>query len=90
MLVDFVLRDGHVSEEFVNITAENPFHLTTEQVKHMPIVKNNIPIGHLIEADEDCLYGIIYNLYVFYKDDIECNFSVHMSEEEFKECLNIK
>ena len=54
------------AEEFINIKINNSFGLTTAQVKYAPLLDKTNElygrvIGHLTEADEDYIYGIMYS-----------------------------
>lgn len=54
------------AEEFVNVKINNTYGLTTEQVENKPLLdRRSKPysrvVGHLIEADEEYIYGIMYS-----------------------------
>ena len=56
-------------EQFINIINPNHWGLTTEQVTNKPIInEKDKVIGKLVEADEDYIYGIVYNAAELYKD----------------------
>lgn len=74
------------AEEFVNVKINNVFGLTTEQVKNRPLLdKRNEPysrvIGHLTEADEEYIYGIVYSLADLY-DERQESFSMEIYCED--------
>lgn len=74
------------AEEFINIKINNSFNLTTEQVKNEPLLdKRNEPysrvVGHLIEADEEYIYGIMYSPSDLY-DDRKESFSIEIHYED--------
>lgn len=59
---DEIRLDG----EFIKIKIANSFGLTTEQVQNEPLLDRrhepySMVIGFLTEADEDYVYGIVYN-----------------------------
>lgn len=56
-------------EEFVQVSMPNTVGLTTEQVLNKPILdEKRRKIGHLTEADEDFIYGVVYSPSSLYKD----------------------
>jgi len=70
------------SEEFINIKINNSFGLTTEQVEKRPLLDSrNKPysrvVGCLLEADEDYIYGIMYNPSDLY-DELNESFSMEI------------
>ena len=76
------------TEEFINIKINNSFGLTTEQVKDEPLLdRRNEPysrvIGHLTEADENYIYGIVYNPKDLY-DERKDSFSMEIHYEDLR------
>lgn len=74
------------AEEFINIKINNFYGLTTEQVKNEPLLDEiNNPyrrvVGHLIEADEEYIYGIMYSPSDLY-DNRKKSFSVEIHYED--------
>ena len=74
------------TEEFVNIKFNNYYGLTTEQVQNEPLLdRRNKPysriVGHLIEADEEFIYGIMYSPSDLY-DDRKESFSIEIHYED--------
>lgn len=90
MNVDYEINRDEIwcAEEFINIKINNAFGLTTEQVKNRPLLdKRNEPysrvIGHLIEADEDYIYGIVYSLADLYDERKESfSMEIHYKDED--------
>ena len=54
MSSDISIRDDHVE-----ISIENCWNLTTEDVKGIPIKIGERTIGRLVEADEEDIYGYV-------------------------------
>lgn len=88
MNVDYEISRDEIwcPEEFINIKFNNCHGLTTEQVKNEPLLdKRNEPysriVGHLIEADEDYIYGIMYSPSDLY-DDRKESFSMEIHYED--------
>lgn len=58
------------SEVYVSVSIPNKDRLTTGQVKNKPILdENRKQIGHLVEADEDYIYGVVYKSGMLFKKD---------------------
>lgn len=79
-------NDIWCSEEFVRIKINNSFGLTTEQVKNEPLMdRRNKPysriVGHLLEADKEYIYGIMYNPADLF-DDRKEKFSMEIHYED--------
>lgn len=73
------------SQEFIDIKINNYFGLTTEQVKKRPLLdmrneQCSKVVGHLEDADEEYIYGIVYNPSILY-DDRKENFSIEVLDE---------
>lgn len=73
-------KDLWYSEKFINITIKNTDKLTTEEIHNRPIVTDNgfgKVVGILLEADEEYLYGYIYNFNeVFERKDIQLSLAI--------------
>ena len=74
------------AEEFIDVKIDNSFGLTTEQVKNCPLLdKRNGAydkvVGRLVEADNDCIYGIVYDPSVLY-DERKESFSMEIHYED--------
>lgn len=74
------------TEEFINIKFNNHYGLKTEQVKNVPLVDKrdgaySRVVGHLIEADEEYIYGYMYSLSDLY-DDRKESFSMEIYYED--------
>ena len=74
------------TEEFINIKFNNCYGLTTEQVENEPLLdKRNKPysrcVGHVIEADEEYIYGIMYRPSDLYDSEKE-SFSMEIHYED--------
>lgn len=67
------------NEEFINVAMNNIYHLTTEQVENKPIKdENGVMIGRLTDADEDLIYGIVFNVSSIYKDTTPASYSIEI------------
>ena len=68
-------------EQFINIINPNRWGLTTEQVTNKPITnEKGKVIGKLVEADEDYIYGIVYNAAELYKDPTPVSVEVRINK----------
>ena len=64
---------------FINVAMNNIYHLTTEQVENKPIKdENGVMIGRLTDADEDLIYGIVFNVSSIYKDTTPASYSIEI------------
>ena len=57
MSSDISIRDDHVE-----ISIDNCWNLTTENIKSIPIKIGERTVGRLVEADEDSIYGYITHI----------------------------
>lgn len=72
----------YCNEDFVNVTMPNTYLLTTEQVINKPIRnENGVQIGKLTDADEDFIYGIVYNVSNLYKDPTSATVEINFEGE---------
>lgn len=70
-------EDIHCIEEFLNVKMNNIDHLTTEQVDGKPIKdKTGRRIGTLTDADEDFIYGVIYDGFPLYEEPETISFEI--------------
>lgn len=64
-------------ESFINVSMPNKDGLTTEQVNNISIVnEKGFKVGHLLEADDDYIYGVIYSASNLFKDPIPASFEI--------------
>lgn len=64
-------------EQFIKVSMPNKDELTTEQVKNVSIVnKEGFKVGHLVEADEDYIYGVVYSASSLFEDPTPTSFEI--------------
>lgn len=64
----FNIDDIWSIESHINCAFDNKWHLTTDQVKGMPLYYKERCVGKLTDADRDLIYGYVFDGSVLYKD----------------------